>query len=211
MKEKIIIKSAELFLNLGYKSVTMDDIAAEMGISKKTIYQYFDTKTKLIEATAIYKFERVSESIDAIFNLNANPIEELFKIKEFITSYMGNQKKSPEFQLKKYYPRIYNILKQKQFEVMQHCVIDNLNRGMSAGLYRSNLNVEFISRLYFNAIGSLKDNELFPTKHFTLYELLDYYLEYHLRGICTPSGLLLLNKKNTIINQKNENKINPAL
>ena len=197
MKKKIIIKSTELFLNLGFKSVTMDDIAAEMGISKKTIYQYFETKTKLIEATAIYKFESISESIDAIFTLDANPIEELFKIKEFITNYMSNLKKSPEFQLKKYYPRIHTILRQKQFEVMQSCVIDNLNRGIAEGLYRDNLNVEIISRLYFNALGALKDEELFPTNQFTLQELLDYYLEYHLRGICTPLGTTLLNKKNT--------------
>ncbi|WP_159021946.1 TetR/AcrR family transcriptional regulator [Formosa sp. L2A11] len=202
MKKKIIIKSAELFLNLGFKSVTMDDIANEMGISKKTIYQYFETKTKLIEATAIYKFECISESIDAIFNLNANPIDELFKIKEFITNYMSNQKKSPEFQLKKYYPRIHTILKQKQFEVMQGCVSGNLDRGIAAGLYRDNLNVEFISRIYFNSMGALKDHEIFPENQFSLEDLLDNYLEYHLRGICTPLGVTLLNKKNTLINYK---------
>ena len=195
MKDKIIIKSTELFLNLGFKSVTMDDIAHEMAISKKTIYQYFETKTKLIEATAIYKFDCISESIDAIFTLEANPIDELFKIKEFITTYMRNQKKSPEFQLKKYYPRIHAILRQKQFEVMQDCVKDNLSRGITAALYREDLDIEFISRIYFSSMGALKDDEIFPANKFTLPQLLDNYLEYHLRGICTPLGIDFLNEK----------------
>ncbi|MFB9053241.1 TetR/AcrR family transcriptional regulator [Formosa undariae] len=201
MKDKIIIKSAELFLNLGFKSVTMDDIANEMAISKKTIYQYFETKTKLIEATAIYKFDRISESIDAICTLEANPIDELFKIKEFIRTYMSNQKKSPEFQLKKYYPRIHSILRQKQFEVMQDCIKDNLNRGIAAGLYRADLDNDFISRIYFSSMNALKDDEIFPANKFTLAQLLDNYLEYHLRGICTPLGIDFLNEKKKNNNQ----------
>ena len=195
MKNKIIKKSADLFLNLGFKSVTMDDIAHEMGISKKTIYQYFATKTKLVEATAIYRFECISESIDDIFSLEANPIDELFTIKEFIINHMKNQKQSTEYQFKKYYPKIYSIVKQKQFEAMHKCVCDNLNRGKMSGLYRTDLNVDFISRLYFSAIGSLKDNELFPAEQYKLEDLLSYYLEYHLRGICTPTGIAFLIKK----------------
>ncbi|CDF77884.1 transcriptional regulator, TetR family [Formosa agariphila KMM 3901] len=195
MKNKIIMKSAELFSNLGFKSVTMDDIANEMGISKKTIYQYFATKTKLVEATAIFKFECISESIDDIFKLEANPIDELFNTKDFIISHMKNQKISIEYQFKKYYPKIYSIVKQKQFEAMNKCVSDNLNRGIHAGLYRTNLNVDFISRIYFSAMGSMKDNEIFPTDQFNLEDSLSHYLEYHLRGICTPKGLDFLNKK----------------
>ncbi|MBU2950478.1 TetR/AcrR family transcriptional regulator [Tamlana agarivorans] len=202
MKDKIIIKSSELFLNLGFKSVTMDDIANEMGISKKTIYNYFDTKTKLIEAAAIYKFECISMSINDIVCLNANPVEELIKIKEFISSYMSNLKESPDFQLKKYYPRIHNLLRKKQFEVMQDCVTDNLNRGILVGLYRKDLDVDFISRIYFSSLGALKDEDVFPVKQFNLKQLLDNYLEYHLRGICTPLGLDFLNKKNTTINNE---------
>ncbi|KAB1069671.1 TetR/AcrR family transcriptional regulator [Tamlana haliotis] len=195
MKDKIIETSSELFSNLGFKSVTMDDIANEMGISKKTIYTYFDTKTKLIEATAIYKFDCISESIDCIFKMKANPVEELIKIKEFITTYMSNQKESPEFQLKKYYPQIHDLLRQKQFEVMQECVSDNLNRGITAGLYRQDIDVDFISRIYFSSMGALKDDDIFPSAQFTLKQLLDNYLEYHLRGICTPLGVDFINKK----------------
>lgn len=84
MKQKILIKATEMYLSLGFKSVTMDDIAAEMGISKKTIYQYYENKSDLILDAALFLFEAINSGIDQIFGLNLNPIEELFEIKNFI-------------------------------------------------------------------------------------------------------------------------------
>ncbi len=183
-----------MFLNYGFKSVTMDDIANEMGISKKTIYVHFPNKTKLVEATTLYMFETISCGIDHIYALEKNPIEEVFDVKKFVMEHLKNEKSSPQYQLQKYYPKIFASLKSKQFEVMQGCVIENLNRGIKLGLYRDNINVNFISRIYFNCMVTLKDQELFPLKAFSMNTLMEYYLEYHLRGICTPKGLEKLNK-----------------
>ena len=77
---------------------------------------------------------------------------------------------------------------------MQGCVIENLNRGLELGLYRSNIDVKFISRIYFNCMITLKDQLVFPLKDFSMKTLMDYYLEYHLRGICTTKGIEYLNK-----------------
>jgi AcrR family transcriptional regulator len=194
MREKIILKSADLFLNLGFKSVTMDDIASEMGISKKTIYQHFDNKTKLVEATTLHMFETISCGIECISQLKKNPIEEIFDIKQFVMVHLKNEKSSPQYQLQKYYPKIFATLKTKQFDVMQGCVTENLNRGIELGLYRDNINVDFISRLYFNGMIALKDQELFPFNSFPMNSLMGYYIEYHLRGICTSKGLETLTK-----------------
>lgn len=194
MREKIINKSSELFLNFGFKSVTMDDIASEMGISKKTIYVHFPNKTKLVEATTLQIFETVSCGIDSICALQKNPIEEIFDIKQFVMEHLKNEKSSPQYQLQKYYPKIFATLKSKQFEVMQGCVADNLNRGLELGLYRKTINVDFITRIYFNGMITLKDQELFPLKKFSMNTLMEYYIEYHLRGICTPKGLETLTK-----------------
>jgi AcrR family transcriptional regulator len=194
MREKIINKSQELFLNFGFKSVTMDDIASEMGISKKTIYVHFPNKTKLVEATTLHMFETISCGIECISKLEKNPIEEIFDIKQFVMEHLKNEKSSPQYQLQKYYPRIFASLKSKQFDVMQGCVTENLNRGIELGLYRDTINVDFISRLYFNGMVVLKDQELFPLKSFSMNSLMEYYLEYHLRGICTTKGLETLTK-----------------
>lgn len=84
MKEQILNKATDMFLTLGFKSVTMDDIANEMGISKKTIYQHFSNKDSLVKAVTTNLFEDISCGIDQIILANKNPIEELFAIKDFV-------------------------------------------------------------------------------------------------------------------------------
>ena len=194
MKTKILLGAGDLFLNYGFKSVTMDDIANALGISKKTIYQHFDNKTKLVEATTMYLFEMISEGIDHICSFEKNPIEEVYDIKRFVMDHLKDEKSSPQYQLQKYYPKIFTTLKSKQFEVMQTCVKDNLGRGVSLGLYRDSMNIDFIARIYFNSILAIKDKDLFPLKQFSMNMLMENYLEYHLRGICTEKGIKKLNQ-----------------
>lgn len=193
MKEKIIDIAAEMFLTLGFKSVTMDDIASEMGISKKTIYVHFPNKTKLIESVTMHMFDTISCGIEGICNLHKNPIEEIYDIKNLVRDHLKGEKSSPLHQLQKYYPKIFESLKEKQFKVMNECVKDNLNRGIEAGLYRSNLNIDFISRIYFNNMIGLKNPKLFPLKNFSMNALMDNFLEYHIRGISTEKGNTVLN------------------
>ena len=193
MKEKILHGATDLFLTYGFKSVTMDDIANHLGMSKKTIYQHYDNKTKLIEATTMHLFEFISNGINCIIDLEKNPIEEIYSIKQFVMEHLKNEKSSPQYQLQKYYPRIFKTLKEKQFCVMQDCVTDNLNRGVHLGLYRKDIHVDFISRIYFNAMLVIKDKDLFPEDKFSMPMLMNNYIEYHLRGICTPKGLEILN------------------
>ena len=72
---------------------------------------------------------------------------------------------------------------------MQSCVTENLNRGLELGLFRDNINIEFISKIYFSGMMVIKDRAFFPLKNFSMQTLMNNYLEYHLRGICTPKGL----------------------
>ena len=88
MRDKIIHKSTELFLTLGFKSVTMDDIANELGISKKTIYVHFSNKTKLVEAVTFHLFDTICDGIDDICDNAPNPIEELYSIKMFVMQHL---------------------------------------------------------------------------------------------------------------------------
>lgn len=200
MREKIVHRATELFLSLGVKSVTMDDIANELGISKKTIYVHFENKTQLVEASTLEVFEIISQGIDAICQLQKDPIEEIYDIKKLVMEHLKYEKSSPYHQLQKYYPKIFSSLRSKQYRLMEDCVADNLKRGITLGLYRDNLEIDIISKLYFTSIRSLKDKQLFPLKHFSMSSLMNHYLEYHVRGICTPKGLKVLTK---IINNQN--------
>jgi AcrR family transcriptional regulator len=194
MKEKIIFKSAELFLNLGFKSVTMDDIANELGISKKTIYVHFENKTKLVEAVTFSVFETICQGIDCIYEESKNPIEELYDIKMYVMQYLKNEKTSPQFQLKKYYPKIYQRLHFKQFEKMHESVKNSIQKGVETELFRPKIDVDFISRMYFNGMAGIKDETIFPKSLFTKDYLMEHYLEYHLRAIVTDKGLKILDK-----------------
>jgi AcrR family transcriptional regulator len=193
MRKKIISKSEELFLSLGFKSVTMDDIANAMGISKKTIYTHFSNKTALVEVVTFSILDHISEGIDTINAASVNPIEELYDIKLFVMNYFKNERVSPQHQLKKYYPEIFERLKIKQFEKMHSSVENSLKMGMNIGLFRPDIDINFISRLYFNGMTAIRDISIFPESDFDKNYLFESYLEYHLRAIVTNEGLNLLN------------------
>jgi AcrR family transcriptional regulator len=195
MREIIIEKSCELFLNLGFKSVTMDEIANALGISKKTLYKYFSNKTDLVTAVTNTMFEKISCGIDHVCGIDLNPIDEIFAIKKLVMEHLKDEKSSPQYQLQKYYPKLFLSLKQKQFQIMQKCVIENLERGVKLGIYREDIDVDFISRIYFIGITGIKDNDMFPLKNYVMKSLMNQYLDYHLRGICTPKGIFQLEKQ----------------
>jgi AcrR family transcriptional regulator len=179
----------------------MDDLANEMGISKKTIYSHFENKTKLIEESTSHLLNSISCGIDGIRELHKNPIEELYEIKKFVMLHLKDEKSSPQYQLQKYYPQIHEVMRTRQFEMMEDCVLANIKRGIEQEIYRENLNMDFVARIYFSGVTSIKDLKLFPVHKFPIRQLIDDYLEYHLRGIITPEGRKILNK---IINSNQE-------
>lgn len=192
MKEKILHKASDMFLNLGFKSVTMDDIAAELGMSKKTIYSHFPTKLDLVKSTTFFVMDNVNNAICSILDEKLNPIEEVFTIKSVINNQLKDEKSSPHYQLQKYYPKIFKELKDKQFESVDQCVAENLKRGIDEGYYRKEINIDLITRFYFNGNMSLANNELFPLKTYGMNTLKIAFLEYHIRAIATEKGLKTL-------------------
>lgn len=188
MREKIIAKASEMFLDYGFKSVTMDDLATAMGISKKTIYQYFANKTKLVEASAENVLHTVFTGIECIRSEQANPICELFQINSFVKQIIKSDRTAPQYQLQKYYPRIFKKVKESRFSAMYECVTENLKRGIAQGLYREEISPEMVARFYYLGATGIKDFELFPPEEYPPDAVVDNYLEYHLRGIVTKKG-----------------------
>src|SRR5690606_4539506 len=149
MREQIISTAAELFLNFGFKSITMDDIANDMCISKKTIYKFFSTKEVLIEEAIEKVHHDIDISINDIFRRNYNAIEENFEIRRTFKELFKSQETSPIYQLKKHYPKIYEKAYVKQIEACKVWFVKNIEKGMEEGLYRPELDVEVCSNFYY--------------------------------------------------------------
>ncbi|MEN8825796.1 MAG: TetR/AcrR family transcriptional regulator [Wenyingzhuangia sp.] len=199
MKYKILNKASEMFLNLGFKSVTMDDIASALGVSKKTIYSHFANKNKLVEESTSLIFEKVCQGINFICGKEENSIKELFEIKKFIFTNFSNENISPQHQLQKFFPEIHQKMKNKHFGMMKACIEKNLKRGIKDGLFLPNLNTDFVTRIYFTGINGIKDEHIFPEKEFRKKELMTDYLQYHIKAISTTKGI---EKLEQIINNK---------
>lgn len=204
VKEDILKNAADLFLNLGFKSVTMDDIAQQMAISKKTIYAHFSTKSKLVKATVDYLIKEIDLGIAVLSSRKLNPIVETYEMKKYAMQMLKNEKSSPQFQLKKYYPEVYYPLQERQFEIVQRIVIENLERGITTGHYKGDIPISFVSRIYFVGMLGIKDKDLFPEDEYSNAKLMDYFLRYHLSSICTEKGLKTLDELLESNKQANE-------
>ncbi len=198
MKDKIINKAKEMFLRLGFKSITMDDIACEMCISKKTIYKYFSNKDVLIEQSVELVHKEVHETIDKIVSKNFNAIEENFEIKRMFREMFRSAESSPIYQLKKHYPEVYAKALSTQIEVCETCFRENILKGIREGLYRENLDVDNYVKFYYTLIFNINENTMLEKD---AHELEVKALEYHIRAMATLAGIIELGKhlKNPII------------
>ena len=176
MKEKILNKAEEMFLELGFKSVTMDDLANKLGVSKKTIYEFFDNKLDLIENVAIFIRDKIHQEIDQIISKHYDPIQEMFEIKKVVMRRLKNQKSSPQYQLQKYYPKIFDNLKQSQVSKMEDCITLNIERGLEEKYYRQDINKIFVCKIYISGMLNLKDEELFKDSELTPKQLYEEFM-----------------------------------
>ncbi len=194
MKEALLEKATDLFLTHGFKTVTMDQLAGEMGMSKKTIYTFFKNKGELVDACTNQLFDFISCGVDHICTLGKNPIEEMYEMKRYVMVHLKDERSSPQYQLQKYYPKTFKVLQERQFNMMQNCILKNLQKGISEGIYRENLDPDFIVRIYFSGVNAIKNVDLFPASLNGMVQIMDHYLEYHLRGIVSARGLSILNE-----------------
>tara|TARA_R110002051_G_scaffold159510_1_gene230836 strand:+ start:133 stop:729 length:597 start_codon:yes stop_codon:yes gene_type:complete len=192
MKEKIIAKAGELFLKLGFKSVTMDDIASDLAISKKTLYKYFCTKNSLVEETTGVLQDSFLSIINKISNKGYNAIEENFEIKKMFKEMFQNASSSPIYQLKKYYPRIYEKTMEKEIVLFTECIKINFKKGIEDGYYRKDINIELITKFYFSLVFSIHEGMF---ENYKLPKLEQEVLVYHTRAIATEKGLKELDKQ----------------
>jgi len=179
----------------GIKSITMDDVSRELGMSKKTLYQFVTDKDDLVGKFIDNEIAIRQEEICKCFRTELNAIEELFEISIFMNKIMRNQNPATEHDLKKYYPEHYQKIVKTRREGVYSYILTNLNNGKKEGLYRDDLNNEIIARLYLSRSESIHVSDLFTIEEYTSHELFMELIKYHVRGIATQKGIGVLEQK----------------
>ena len=195
---RIVCDAGRIFWTKGIRSVTMDDIARELGISKKTLYLYVKDKNDLVTRVLLNTSCRFHEHIRSIQAQGLNAIDEMYAIAQFIGGESNKIHPSLHFDLAKYHPDACRIMDQgKQVEVVA-MVAANMEKGIAEGLYRENLNVPLIAKLYVVRFDQAMTMELGRlTDRYSLAEINWELFRYHIRGIASKKGLDHLEKKVT--------------
>jgi DNA-binding XRE family transcriptional regulator len=193
--KNIMEKVRELYMKYGIKSITMDDVASELSISKKTLYQYVTDKDDLVGKFIDNEIEIRQEEICKCFRIGFNAIEELFEISILMNKLIRDQNPATEHDLKKYYPQHFQKIVSARMEGIYNYILLNLKKGIKEELYRKELNKEVIAKLYLWRSENTNLKDLLPVEEFTSIKLFIELLKYHVRGIATEKGIIVLEKK----------------
>ena len=187
--KNILHQAEKLFLNLGIRSVSMDDISRGLGISKKTLYQYFENKDALVKMVIESHVDREQEEINEILAQATDALEELFKLSIKVIHNIKDVSPSTLHDLQKYYRSSFNILMKKQSDFVFQCFYKNIKRGIEEGLFREDVNAEIVAQLYANTslyvVEALSD----PNFKYSKIQLIEELYDYHVRGIATSKGI----------------------
>jgi TetR/AcrR family transcriptional regulator, cholesterol catabolism regulator len=193
--ENILDKVFEMYNRYGIKSVTMDDVASMLGMSKKTLYQYVTDKKDLVEKV----IERVIEQKDCqqkkVYAQSLNAIEEIFALAQIMNNYVKNYNPAMEFDLKKYYSALHRKVSLLRREKMYDSVFENLTKGIENGIYRKEMDVDIIAKIFVSRMELSFDNPLFQPEEITSAKVFKEMMIYHLHGICNAEGLKILKEK----------------
>ncbi len=194
MQESILEKAVHLFMRYGVKSVSMDDLARELGISKKTLYQYFDTKETLLLRTLEFNQSCELGEIQKIKSRVDNALQEIVEIAKMVVTQLQQMSPSLIFDLKKYHPEAWRVLENMQLQHIYAVIKENLEKGIAQGLYRNDFDIEVMTRFYLSSFHNLIDEKLFPPVEFPRGKVFQEYIHHYLRGIVSPMGLRYLEK-----------------
>ncbi len=188
VKKRIIEEAGNLFFKYGVKRITMDEVSNRLGMSKKTVYQYFKDKNELVSEATRLHLEKEKVEFDDIYQNSSNSIDELYSVSKCVRKSINDLNPTVLFDLKRFYPRSYSHwLEFKEDHVFQS-IINNLERGIKDGHFRKDLNTEVLANLRLWEIQSLFDSESFPREKFDFREVQMQLFNHFVFGIVTEKG-----------------------
>jgi AcrR family transcriptional regulator len=205
-KERITEKAHELFMRYGVRSVSMDDIAAQLGMSKKTLYQYYTDKEELVDAVLSSFLENNRKQCIDGRQKAENAVHEVFQAFDMMQEMFSNMNPSLVFELEKYHTAVYKKIQHHKYVFLYQVLKQNLERGIKEELYRPEINVDILTRFRIESMMLAFNSEVFPTNRTHLISIQEEILEHFLYGLSTTKGQKLIQK----YKQQRKNLINEA-
>jgi AcrR family transcriptional regulator len=192
MNEKLgpILENVKsIFMRYGIKSVTMDDLCREMGISKKTLYQFVSDKNDLVKKAMSQEICSEQFSINTILDKNLGAIDELIEITRFVGEKLKNLHPSILYDMQKYYPEAWEVMSKHRNGYIVQTMRNNIEKGQKEGVYRIEANSQIIALLFASKIELFADTSAYSHLSLTPAEIYSENLIYHIRGIANAKGI----------------------
>lgn len=191
-KNQVITEITMLFMKLGIKSLTMDDIARHLGISKKTLYLYVSDKNDLVKKGITLMIEHEKQALSSAKEISANAIDELIGVTKCVSSEIGEIHPSVIFDIQKYHPEAWKILHDHKKSFIYNMMLENIKRGVKEGYYRENINPLIIANIYIGMVDNILNPENPINKTLSIDKMHTEIIRYHIRGIANDKGLTYL-------------------
>ncbi len=201
--QKIIAESVKLFKSCGIRSVSMDDIAKELGMSKKTLYEHFDNKADLLAKALDFSLKEFTVWYAELKKDSLNAIDELLSISKRVNDEYAKFSPSNIFDLKKYYPEVIKEHINSEKQITYTVLAENLLKGISENIYRSDLDVDLVAGLYVQKIAVLHSGEFWSGANVTFEKIFEIMFENHIRGIVNQTGLDYFEQRKSQLTFKN--------
>lgn len=192
MKDRIQEKANDLFTRYGFKSITMDEIASQLGVSKKTIYQYFSDKNELVDAVVRKTINYAQSVCDSNIATCRDAVHELFQAMDFIQEIFSDMNPVMMYDLERFHPESYKLFLNHKNIYLFEIIKSNIKRGIEEGLYRPDLNIEIIARYRLEAMMLGFNQDVFPASKFNLAEAQKMIIEHFLFGVASLKGYNLI-------------------
>ncbi len=183
-----------MFFRYGLKNVTMDDIARELGISKKTLYTHFDKKKSIVQKVTESYLLCQSEEASEIAHSAKDPVHELLMVMDQISSVFESLDIRVVHDMQRYFPESWQLFNQHKEGFILKLIKENLKRGIEAGLFREEIDVDIIARLRMEQIITAMDPMIFPPDQFDIKEIHFQLLLQYVNGVSTENGRRLLDE-----------------
>lgn len=194
IKDRIKQKADELYRRYGVKSVTMDEIASQLGVSKKTIYHSFSDKNELVDAVVADMITYNRQCCKSSRTNSKDAVEEIFLGTETLYEIMSNMNPSFLFDIERGHPSVYKKFNAFKYEFLLKIIAENIERGKKEGLYREDINVSLISKIRIETLLLPFNEELFPRNQYSFVKIQQEILEFFLFGMVNPVGYKLILK-----------------